>query len=72
MKKQHLDPKAVIMESKVRDLGWGNGWKQTPEIVKNCRKLKHRVSDIDHSGMRGTDHEVRCDVCGYVYHYDSS
>ena len=59
-------------QPKVRDLGWANGWNVTPEIVKKCRKLKHTKSDVDHSRMRGLDHEVRCDICGYVYHYDSS
>jgi len=60
------------MEAKVKDLGWANGWGETPEIVKKCRELKHTTTDVDHSHMRGTNHEVRCDICGYIYRYDSS
>lgn len=60
------------MEPKVKNLGWANGWRETPEILKKCRELKHKTSGVDHSHMRGTNHEVRCDICGYVYRYDSS
>ena len=54
------------------DLGWANGWKETPAIVKKCREQKHEVVNFDRSGNRGLDHEVRCHTCKYVYHYDSS
>ena len=58
---------------KVINLGWANGWKETPEIVKKCHALGHRPIDIDRGPpFRGLDHEVRCDICGYVYHVDSS
>lgn len=59
-------------ENNIKDLGWANGWIKTPDIVEKCRKLQHRVYDIDRSGMRGSKHEVRCDICRYVYRYDSS
>lgn len=62
----------ISIEPKVKNLGWANGWGDTPEIVERCRKLKHQILDVDHSRMRGTNHEVRCDICGYVYRYDSS
>ena len=60
------------MEDEFKDLGWANGWKETPEIVKKCREAKHRVIDFDHSGNRGLHHEVNCPICKYIYHYDSS
>lgn len=54
------------------DLGWVNGWKEMPKIVKKCRKQKHEVIDFDHSGNRGLHHEVKCNICKYIYYYDSS
>ncbi len=70
----------VIMEGKmseiksvVKNLGWANDWSEKPDIVKKCHELKHKRIDINHDpSMHGLHHEVRCDICGYVYHYDSS
>lgn len=57
----------------VKDLGWANGWSETPGMVKKCHQAKHKTSDIDVGPQnRGIHHIVRCDICGYVYHYDSS
>jgi len=57
----------------VVNLGWENGWSETPEIVKRCKALGHKPQcvnqDPTHHGLK---HEVRCDICGYVYWYDSS
>jgi len=55
----------------VKDLGWANSWKETPEIVKKCEELKHEIKRTS-GNMRGTDNTVRCDICRYVYKYDSS
>ena len=63
------------MKPKVQDLGWANGWKETPEIVKKCRKMGHNrvdVSDAPGVAYSCFNHTVRCDTCGYVYKYDSS
>jgi len=62
-----MDKDAVV------NLGWANGWKEDPAIVKRCRELGHDPmhNNLDRS-MHGLNTEVRCDVCGYVYHYDSS
>lgn len=60
------------IETTFQELGWANGWKETPAIVKKCQKEKHEVIDFDHSGNRGLHHEVKCYICKYVYHYDSS
>ena len=60
-----------LVESQPLDLGWMNGWRETPRIVKRCRELGHAISDVDSSG-RGYHHVVKCEECNYVYHVDSS
>lgn len=54
---------------KVRDLGWANGWKATPEVVSKCLEADHKTIDRE---VRLCDHEIRCDICGYRYRMDSS
>ena len=49
-------------------LGWANGWKETPEIVKECNAQKHKTRE---GGIGNCLHEVTCDICGYYYKYDS-
>ena len=57
----------------MEDLGWANNWRETPEIVKKCRALKHSRTDKDVGPPhRGLEHVVTCEICGYVYRYDSS
>ena len=57
----------------LKNLGWLNCWEETPEIVTLCRKEKHPVSDIDVGPPhRGIEHVVKCEICKYVYRYDSS
>jgi len=57
----------------VQDFGWANSWSETPDLVKKCREAGHKVSDIDVGPpFRGLENVVRCDICGYVYRYDSS
>lgn len=57
------------------DLGWLNAGGETAKAIDvaiaMCRVAGHKSKDVDHSHYRGTDHQVRCDECGYVYHYDS-
>lgn len=50
------------------DLGWGNGWAETPQVVKDCADRKHAVTEI-HLGS--CVHQVTCVECGYTYKYDS-
>ncbi len=60
------------LKPKVQDLKWANGWgSKTPEIVLICRELEHKVSDI-RDQTSGHVHTIRCNQCGYFYHYDSS
>ena len=56
-------------ENKVEDLGWGNGWAKTPEIVEKCRELGH---DWLETNIGNCLWEARCDICGYKLKYDSS
>ena len=59
--------------SAVLDLGWANSWPETPPEVTKCRELGHTPTDRDVGPPnRGIEHVVRCDVCAYVYRYDSS
>lgn len=55
-----------------KDLGWANGWKDTPKEVLSCQQLKHIVKDVDVGPPNcGLHHVVWCPQCGYVYHVDS-
>jgi hypothetical protein len=55
--------------SDYRDLGYANGWKNTPDIVEKCRKKKHSISGVTVSNCL---HEYFCDICKYKYQVDSS
>ena len=69
--KQTVKPKMTEIEMqdkaerRLKDLGWGNGWSETPEIIKNCL---HATSDTT---LRPGVHRVVCRDCGYTYLYDS-
>ncbi len=73
---QNLCGFVVEEDTEVRpfqDLGWANGWEETPWIVEECQRLGHRPIErnLDPT-MHGLDTEVRCEQCNYVYHCDSS
>jgi len=69
---KNTSPVETEPEPKVQDLKWANGWgSKTPKIVLICRKLEHKVSDISDKAF-GHVHTIRCNQCGYFYHYDSS
>lgn len=60
-------------KSSTQDLGWMNSWNETPEIVLNCQKAGHTITNVDvGTPHRGIEHVVKCNVCNYVYRYDSS
>ena len=68
-----MNEKAKHDGSGYADLGWANSWDETPDTVKVCRAARHTRSDKDIGPpMRGIEHVVRCDICRYVYRYDSS
>jgi len=54
-----------------KDYGWANGWSEEPQIIKDCRKAGHKTRDFCHDHY-GIHNEVRCEICKYIYHYDSS
>lgn len=57
----------------VQDFGWANGWHEDPELVKQCQLTGHKTIEINKDPTHhGLETEVRCDICGYVYRYDSS
>ncbi len=53
----------------IQDLGVANGWKGRPTILEECRSAGH---DPPATKIGKTRTEIRCDICGYRYEYDSS
>jgi len=51
------------------DLGYMNGWKETPEIVKKCNEMGH-IQYVKSAGR--CLHEYGCGACHYFYLVDSS
>ncbi|KKM20685.1 hypothetical protein LCGC14_1642960 [marine sediment metagenome] len=59
----------------IQDLGVANGWKETPEVVISCRSVASYVPPPHwptETKIGKTRTEIRCDICGYRYEYDSS
>ena len=56
-------------ERKMKNLGYANGWTETPTEVKKCEELGHRTWSRN-VGRCNTEHG--CDECGYTYKVDSS
>ena len=58
----------------LKDLGWVNGWTETPEIVVKCREQKHELTSTDEGHEKGYGYNdvTRCENCGYLYHCNSS
>lgn len=61
-------------ETKLKDLGWGNGWGgETPPEVLACSRARlasaHDYSDVVEAATGA--HRVVCRTCGYTYQYDS-
>jgi len=52
--------------------GYANSWSEYPEVIQNCRAQGHKVKDYRIGGAYGHNNEVRCDICRYMYRYDSS
>lgn len=53
----------------MKDLGWTNGWKETPPEVKACDKKGHRRENSDTGWNCVT--RTECAECGYYYMTDS-
>ncbi len=54
----------------IQDLGVANGWGKRPKIIKTCLYVRGHAPSKTKIGKTRT--EVRCDICGYRYEYDSS
>lgn len=55
------------------NLGYANGWSETPEVVKACRQKQHGKSGYMRETRLGnclTQYE--CGECNYYYRVDSS
>ena len=50
---------------RVKDLGWANGWAETPAVVKACTHRKVEVS------LSSCVTQVTCLECQYTYRVDS-
>lgn len=55
-------------KDKIINLGYANGWKETPELVANCDHNPRYEKDYAFSCVT----HVTCDECGYTYKIDSS
>ena len=53
----------------LKNLGYSNGWQDTPDIVKLCRSKNHLTTGKE-IGRCLT--EYSCKICGYKYKVDSS
>lgn len=52
-----------------QDLGYANGWGDTPEIVQKCNQLGHKQYE---KPVGRYLHECGCGACHYFYLVDSS
>ena len=55
----------------MKDLGYANGWTETPEEVKRCGELLHSEQRWSRNAGRCVT-EYGCSVCDYKYKVDSS
>lgn len=53
----------------MKDLGYANGWKDTPEIVKECKEKGH---EREWRSVGRSVGEYTCKICGYTFRVDSS
>jgi len=58
-------------EITMMDLGFSNGWREVPQIVKDCRKKDHTIEVVPEEQFRCVN-IVRCHICNYEYRIDSS
>jgi hypothetical protein len=61
------------MSDEWKNLGWQNGWQETPLIVQACREAGHTPVEVNcDQSMHGYEHHVSCPICKYFYRVDSS
>ena len=56
----------ITVHGELKDLGYANGWKEDPEIVKKCQHVKE-VKNIGNCL-----NEYSCEICGFKFKVDSS
>jgi hypothetical protein len=56
-------------QREIVDLGYANGWGETPEIVKKCWEQDH---EREGGNIGRCLSETICRICGYKYKIDSS
>lgn len=54
-----------------KDLGFSNGWREIPDIVKKCRRKDHTI-EVSPDRQSRYVNIVRCPFCDYEYRIDSS
>ena len=62
----------ITSPSRIRDLGWMNGWVSDGEemaLIEHCQELGH---DVVECGGSGCVWRVTCRECGYTYRVDST
>lgn len=55
----------------IKNLGWVNSWKETPEIVLECRDMKHHTDITYPSGRYKGVEKTTCRECGYFFQINS-
>ena len=53
----------------MENLGYINGWVETPEQIKKCRRLEHNLVE---KNIGRCLNEYTCPICKYSYKVDSS
>jgi hypothetical protein len=65
-----IDPNKISKDERgYAQLGYANGWKETPDIVKKCEAKNHKLESKKVG--RGVT-EYICHKCKYVYFVDST
>jgi hypothetical protein len=68
---QAVARQAILRCDMYVNAGIENDWTEPPEIVRNCRELRHDVTDRE-DALHSCLHIVRCDICRYYYKYVGS
>lgn len=55
----------------MKDLGFSNGWREIPDIVRECREKDHTIEVTPEKQFRCVN-IIRCPICDYEYRIDSS
>lgn len=59
---------AMPVELPMSDLGYANGWRETPLLVEKCEAAGHKTQE---KTIARCLREVRCSICNYKFTVDS-